>query len=325
MGHRSVDFNAHQGWCVDMTHPSRHILSLETIFDHLSNLYPTHEAESTAKKSWIRDVESFVQVHIEEVLSTKNFIRAPMSAVQRILSLPCNNTTEDFILERVLKYAADAANVLADSPAFWTEDERELVLPVLLQLFPYIRIFSLSTDEFLHTVEPMKILDTQELIQKYKFDALARQLNNEGTRNQEGHSLASIKRCYKEPKVRREILYQRLRGSIALSESAHPYYEGEGEVLEEVAVTPWAPRVLVEFDRRSCIGIGAQLTFYRDPDARDVIGTWHDMWPRGRHGVKSFVVKGHRLFVGFRSCFCEETKWGWKMLVVPLFQPQDFD
>lgn len=325
MGGRSADFNAHQGWCIDSTHPSQPILNLDTIFEHLSNLYPGHEAESNEKKSWIRDVESFVEAHTEEVLSSKLFIRAPISAVQRILSLPSLSCNEDFVLQRVLQYAADAANVLAESPAFWTEDERELVLPVLLQLFPYIRTFSLSTEEFLHIVEPMKILSTKELIQKYKFDALARQLSTESNRNVEGHTLATIKRCYKEPKMRREIMKQRLRGSIAISESAHPYYEGEDEVLEEVAVVPWTPLVLVEFDRRSCIGIGAQLTFYKDPDAREVIGTWHEMWPKGRHGVKSFVVSGHRLFVGFRSGFFEDTEWGWKLLVTPLFQEQDFD
>lgn len=325
MGDREVDFNAHQGWCIDSSHPSRPILNLDTIFEHLSNLYPSHEAESNAKKSWIRDVETFVQAHIEEIIASKQFIRAPISALQRILSLPCLKTTEDYILERVLQYAADAANVLADSPSFWTEDEREVVLPVLLQLFPYIRIFSLSTDEFLHTVEPMKILDVPELIQKYKFDALARQISSESSRNIKGHTIASIKQCYKDPRMRQEILLQRLRGSIAISESAHPYYEGEDEILEEVSVAPWTPRILVEIDRRSSIGIGAQLTFYRDPDAKDVIGTWHEMWPKGRHGVKSFVVSGHRLFVGFRSCFFEETKWGWKLLVTPLFQSQDFE
>lgn len=325
MGDRDVDFNAHQGWCIDSSHPSRSILNIDTIFEHLSNLYPSHDAESNAKRSWIRDVETFVQVHIEEILASKHFIRAPISAVQRILSLPCLRTSEDYILERILQYAADAANVLADSPSFWTEDEREVVLPILLQLFPYIRIFSLSTDEFLHTVEPMKILGTQELIQKYKFDALARQISSEGTRNTKGHTFTTVKQCYKDPKMRREILLQRLRGSVEISESAHPYNEGEDEILEEVSVAPWAPRILVEVDRRSSIGIEARLTFYRDPDAKDVIGTWHDMWPKGRRGVKSFVVSGNRLFVGFRSCYCEDTKWGWKLLVSPLFQSQDCD
>lgn len=321
-----ASLHAHQGWAIDTTHPSRSILNLDNIFHHLDNLYPISETESNSKKTWTRDVESFVTAHTKQLLTSPLFIRAPIGAVQRILALPNLSANEDFVLERVLHYAADAANVLSESPAFWTEQERELVLPVLLQLFPYIRMHSLSPEVFLKTVEPMRILDTAELVQKYRFDALGRQLSEERTQVAEGYSLAIIKRCYKHANERRQILQHRLRGTIAISESAHPCTEGEDEqVLEEVAVAPWAPRVLIEFDRRSCIGFGERLVFYKDRDAKEVIGNWHDMWPRGRHGIKSFVVNGNRFYVGFRSCFWDQTTWGWKFIATPLFQTQDFE
>lgn len=321
-----ASLRTHQGWAIDTTHPSRSILNLENIFHHLDNLYPISETESSSKKTWTHDVESFVAAHTRQILTSPNFIRAPIGAIQRILALPNLSVSEDFILERVLHYAADAANVLSESPAFWTEQEREMVLPVLLQLFPYIRTYSLSPEEFLKTVEPMRILDTTELIQKYRFDALGKQLSEERTQIAEGYSLAIIKRCYKHADERRQILQYRLRGTIAISESAHPYAEGEDDqVLEEVTVAPWASHILVEFDRRSCIGFGGSLIFYKDRDVREVIGSWHDMWPRGRHGIKSFVVNGNKFYIGFRSCFFDQTAWGWKLLATPLFQIQDFD
>lgn len=324
--HDPPTLRTHQGWAIDTTHPSRSILNLENIFHHLDNLYPVSEADDNPKRTWTRDVESFVMAHTKHLLTSPLFVRAPIGAVQRILALPNLSVTEDFVLKRVLHYAADAANVLSESPAFWTEQERELVLPVLLQLFPYIRTYSLSPEEFQKTVEPMRILDTAELVHKYRFDALGRQLSGEAIRAADGYSLAVIKRCYKDVNERRQILQHRLRGIIAVSESAHPYAEGEDDqVLEEVAVAPWAPCILVEFDRRSCIGLGGRLMFYRDRDAKEVIGSWHDMWPRGRHGIKSFVVNNNKFYVGFRSCFFDQTTWGWKLIATPLFQAQDFD
>lgn len=325
MSHHPEEFKVHQGWSVNSAHPSRDILNVETIFDHLAKLYPSTNEESNAEKAWVADVESFVQAHTEEVLSSPLFVQAPISAVQRILSLPCLSISEDFVLSKVLLYATDAANVLSPSPAFWSAEEREVVLPVLLQLFPFVRTFSLSTKQFVLTVEPMKILSTADLIQKYKFDALARQLGAEGGRNTDTHTLATIRRCYKDRETRHQILQERLRGSVAIAESPHPYLEGEEEVLEEISVEPWAPRMFVEFDRRSEIGIGARLVFYKDPDAREVLGSWHEMWPACRHGVKCFVVDSHRLFVGFSSCFFEpRTAWGWKLFARPLFRSEDF-
>lgn len=313
-----------QGWTIDGSHPAHSLLNLETVFHHLESLEPIPTSKPIPP--WHRDIQSFVAAKIFHILSSPLFIRSPIAAVQRILSLPNLNANEDFILHRVLQYAADAANVLSDSPAFWSEDERELVLPVLLQLFPYIRTFSLSPEQFLKLVEPMRILDTNELIQKYKFDALARQLCGEGSRNAQGHTLGTIKRCYKDLDVRRDILKHKLRGSVAISESPHPYSEGmENQVLEEIALAPWTPRILVEFDRRTCIGIGGQLMFYKDREATDVIASWHDMFPRGGHGVKTFVVNGNKFYLGFRSCFFDQTMWGWKLIATPLFQPQDFE
>lgn len=298
---------------------------MEKIFDHLDKLYPLRGSTKDAKKAWARDVESFVQAHTEDVLSSPLFLRASISAVQHILSLPSLASPEDFVLSRVIQYAVDAAHVQTAAPALWTAEEREIVLPILLQLFPFIRMLSVSTKQFVLSIEPMKILSTEDLIRKYKFDAIARQLGAEGGRNPESYSLGTIKRFYKDVSTRREILEQGLRGSVAVAESAHPYYEGELEVLEEVSVVPWAPRVVVEFDRRTNIGLGGRLAFYKDANGQQLIGTWHGMWPSNRHGVKSFIVDSHKFYVGFSSCFFDDlVSWGWKIFVKPLFRPEDF-
>lgn len=322
-----------QGWAIDPTHPASSTINLSNIFTHLDTLHPPHAAYST---TFSRSVHTFVMAHTHAILSSSLFLRAPIGVLQRILSLPNLSVSEDFILSRLLAYAADIANVLSDSPAFWTDTERELMLPILLQLIPYVRFLSISSEQCVKVVEPMRILDKADLIEKYKFDALERQLcgdKNPGTTAFGGgnslrnaHTFATIRRCYQDPRECEQIFQSKLRGTIAISESSHPYPEGEDDqVLEEVSVSSWAPKMLVEFDRRTSIGIGAQLVFYKDRDARQVISSWHEMWPRGRHGIKTFVVKGHKFYIGFRSSFSEHTKWGWKLIAMPLFHKDDFD
>jgi len=325
MGHQARVLHSHQGWSIDDSHPSYHILNSSSALKHLMNALPSGETENGIKRSWIRDVEAYVQAHASDIMQSAVFRRAPIAVVQRVLSLPTFNISEDEVLEYVIQYAVESANVLTDAPNIWTCEEKEAVLPILSQLLPFLRVFSLSTQKFLQVVEPLGILGMPELVDKYRFDALARQLCSGRVRNPEGHTFATIRRCYKEPERRQEILESKLRGLVNMSESAHPYYLGEDEILEEVRAAPWAPRLLVEFDRRSCIGPGAKLTFYGDPDATEVLGSWEDMWTKDRRSVKTWIVHGHRFFVGFRSSLTAEAAWGWKLIAAPIFAPQDFE
>lgn len=309
----------HQGWSVDSLHPSRPLFNVNNIVSHVIELLD--KSEEPGFLTWKKDVESFLQANTNKLLVDPVFKDAPITVIQTILKLPALNVSEDELLHYVVQRAQDDNSRRSDLPCYWSAEEREKALPVMKKLLPHIKLLSLSTESFLRIVEPMNIFNTTRLIQKYRYDALQRHLR-ENDNNYKSHSFSAICQYYPDPLSRIETLLE-LRGNIAITESLHPYDAGETELIEEICVGEWAPRMLIEFDRRTYIGKGAELTFYRDRDAKDIIETWHTAWVDPRNGIKSWAVDGCRIFVGFRSIVDAQPCWGWKLFAVPLFGIQD--
>lgn len=318
-----------QGWAIDEWHDLHKYLNVDNALYRLVQSGADREGIREDGEEWTlagqirrEHVLSFIAAHTEDVLSSPSFARAPVGVVCAVLSLNNLAVSEDDLLDFVVQYAINCASVLTNAPSLWTEEERAALQPVFRELIPRLRTFSVSTPNFVRIVEPLDVLPVSELIAKYRYDALRVDYAASGQ-----SELEMIERCYVRPAERWELFTRRLRTPLYVLESEHPYHVGEDEVLEEVVMPARVRRIRVEFDRRTCIGEGARLSFYKDCDARDVIGDWGKLWlarPRS-HGIKSWVVEGSRFFVGFKCSVAARAAWGWKFVAIPVFDAAEDD
>lgn len=289
-----------QGWTLHNLHHSTHP---QTRSRRLHSLTPTSPA-------WLH---IYFQAH-----TPHDFEDAPTVAVQTLLSYPALSLDEDTLFHALLRYVA-RRNGLTNLPQNLTQQLIHLLKPLLAIFVPSLRLLSLSPRLVAHILEPTHLLDEHLLLEKYRFDALTRQLAC-------GSTLTNAQLCSSFPEIsHRNKLYNMFRGRAVIAESEHPYHQGEDEIIEEICVGEWASQMCIEFDRRSSILPGATLTFYRDRDATDVLAYWHLMWNQNSQSedVKSMVVNDCRVFVGFKTNVDATPAWGWSLFAVPLLDNQN--
>lgn len=266
-------------------------------------------------------IKVFLQAH-----TPADFTDAPVVAVKTLLSFPTLSIPEDDILLSVLRYVCGPAHI-PHCPIAWTSKERAQVFPVLHELLPNIRILSLSTRVFLRYYEPLDVLDGHRLLGKFRYDALCRaaKVKSNGDDLETGHlSFRSICRYYRGMQTRREI-FASLRGLSVIVESPHPC-RGGTELVTEVRTAEWAPRMLLEFDRRTQTASDVSLHLCsRKHPSLDKNQQWSKMWPHQSHGVKFMVWDSPLLYIELKSQLNAKPVWGWKLLATPLIQDEDLD
>lgn len=299
------------GWTIDASHPSSTYL-------HEDSALPYLEAHlSQAPSDAILD---FIAANTAAVFASPAFLTASPDALAAVLAHESLSLPEDAVLASILRRATAQTGTLSPRPALWSPDEREAMLRVLAPLVKHVAFLSLTPSVFLRFVEPLDLLSTATLTAKYRHDALVIEALAAGRSERDvvvetyGTSAALRPPPGNGPRVR-------LRS--AFTESPHPYEPADENELERVAVDAWAGRVVVEFDRRSCVGEEARLSFYADSAGQVVLGDWAKLWrDEGveASGRKFVVFDSHHFWVGFK---CPATpakgfKWGWKLRATPV-------
>lgn len=302
-----------QGWAAD--EPRTHDefsegWTPERVWGVLSN-----EGELDKGHILYDSLQSYMSAHTQTLLEDAISRQISPQLLRPILCLRDIAISEDDLLRSLLRHALQLTGVLAQSPTQWTAEERALVHPLIVDLIPLIRIQSLSTKAVLTLLEPLEIVSEREICAKYKYDALFAQIQSFPL-NIELYADGS------EKKERIEI-QKRRRGTLCMAESSHPYEAGEDEAIDRVSVSSWAERTYVEFDRACDITEGAHLTFYRDPDASNIIATWSQLWGSGRRkkGIKALVIDSNIFYVGFKTSIESKPAWGWRLLATPVHPP----
>lgn len=266
----------------------------------------------------------YVAVNAEYVLSSPTFLETPVATVQVLLDYSGLAIEEDVLLLHILRYSAHVSGAESDFPALWSPEELEAVTHVLKKLIPRLCILSLSPTIFIDIVEPLTIFSTQVLLAKYKYDALLNEAVSSGRSERE-----MVLEMYGGSSLLCGLPDERprARASFAITESAHPYEVGGDEELELVSVAGWAGRMMVEFDKRSCVAEDAQLSFYADANGKNLLGDWKSLWgPRGSSaGSRKFVVfPGNQFWVGFKCpARTRSAAWGWKLRARPIYEEDD--
>lgn len=305
-----------QAWALDAQVDDRH--RDIGVPGHIRHQTPTARFHSLTPHS-SPDTTAFLQAFTPD-----EFHDAPLVAVSNLLSLEALSISEDALLLALFRYLASLVHV-PPYPLAWTPSDRERIQPYLLIFIPLIRPLSLSPHVFLRYVEPLHILSEQQLIAKYRFDVIAAaHLSSCDASPHPPMSLTHMRTLYPTPSARRAVVAG-LRGRAVIAESAHPYRAGRDDVVA-VTTSPWAPRMLFEFDRRSDIGAGASLTFYADAKCAVVTHRWRELWGprRASRSVKRLVFDGVAAFVMLSVAPDAKPRWGWKVLAVPLLRDDDF-
>lgn len=265
----------------------------------------------------------YISTHTASVFDSSTFLGTSLTCLQAVLSHPALSLPEDAILLHVMRYALHRTGVGVGSanPALWSPDERNLMMPVLSKLVPCLALMSLSALFFLRYVEPLELLSVESLTFKYKYDALLTETLASGRSEREmvlEMYEGSASFCLPPTST-----HPRARPGTAVSESAHPHESGNENELERVSVAKWTGKVLVEFDRRSCVAADARLSFYGDSAGRALLADWSHLWRGGgveAGGRKYVVFEGYEFWVGFKCPARPEDghKWGWKLRVKPI-------
>lgn len=284
-----------QGWSLDGRYqPSKHQTPTAR-FESLSPQSPHH-----------------VKVYLQ-AFTPLDFHDAPLIAVKTLLSFNVLSIPEDDVLTAVMRYVCNRLDI-PTSLKSWTLQQRERALPHLRDLIPLIRYLSLSTDTFLHVLEPLELLSQSQLINKYRFDALTRFSSQKLT-------FDTICYYYRSVEERRQVI-QSLRGISILVESAHPY---SPEKPVRVQIDAWAPHMLIEFDRRSDMLPGTCLDLCTDSDGFNAFEGHSDEPWLHKSTIKTMVLDRNTVYVHGGNFPSMSLRWGWKMFVVPLVYESDFE
>jgi hypothetical protein len=273
-------------------------------------------------KELVANLLLYIAANCHAVLTSSSLPETPIDVLRVVVACPTLSIDEDELLSHMFRYAAILASVEPDNPEYWSETEISVVSPILADLVPSIALLSLSSTSCVQLVEPLGLVPTAALAKKYKYDVF----------------LADARACGRSE---RDMVLERYGGSAicgktgdmlwarqsaVISESAHPYETGAEEDLESVAVAGWAGFTGIEFDRRSCIGLDARLSFYGDENGRIVLGEWKHLWRKGGtnpSGNKFWVIPGNKFWVGFKCPPKAKALWGWKLRACPLLDDID--
>lgn len=283
-----------QGWSLDGRYqPSNH----QT---------PTARFESLTPES-PRHVKVYLQA-----FTPLDFHDAPLVAVKTLLSFDVLSIPEDDVLRAVMEYVCKRLDIPMSSK-IWTSEQRENALGYLQDLIPLIRYLSLTTDTFLHVLEPLELLNQVQLINKYRFDALTRFSSQKLT-------FKAICYFYHSAKERRGVI-QSLRGMPVLLQSTHPYRPEKPICIQ---TDSWAPHMLVEFDRRTDILPGTSLELCTDSDGFHTLENVDQQWLH-KSTIKSTVLDHNTVYVHVKNLPSRPLRWGWKLFAIPLVYESDYE
>lgn len=282
--------------------------SLDGRYQPLKHQTPTARFESLTPQS-----PHHVKVYLQ-AFTPLAFHDAPLVAVKTLLSFDVLSIPEDDVLRAVLEYVCKRLGIPASS-GIWTPQQRKHALFHLQDLVPLIRYLSLSTDIFLHVLEPLGLLSQPQLINKYRFDALSRFSSQKLT-------FSAICSHYRSAEERRQVI-RSLRGVPMVLESPHPYRPEKSVCIQ---TNSWAPRILVEFDRRTDILPGTSLELSTDSAGFHVLDNQSDHQHWLREGtIKSMVLDHETVYVHVKPLPSSHPRWGWKLFAIPLVYESDYD
>jgi hypothetical protein len=298
------------GWTISLHDSCGYLLHPESALPYLAKYLEIDQSAVT-------DLLLYIASNIRSVFTSASFLQAPIAVLQTVLEYPHLSIDEDELLFHILRYAGSSAGVNSDNPEFWSETEISSVSPTLALLIPRLAILSISPACCVQLVEPLGLVSASVLAKKYKYDAFRAESiacgKSELDMVRERYGGSAI--CAKAS----DMLWA--RAPSVISESSHPYDVGVDEELECIALAGWAGHVAIEFDRRSCVGLEARLSFYADRNGRMLLGEWKHLWRNGGtspSGRKYWVLPGNKFWVGFKCPRKATPRWGWKLRAYPL-------
>lgn len=287
--------NRVQGWCLDgRFQPSEHQTPTARFYA-LTPQSPNH-----------------VKVYLQ-AFTPLDFHEAPLVAVKTLLSFSVLSIPEDDVLTAVIRYVCRRLS-LSTSHEIWTPLERQQAVAQLRQLIPFIRYLSLTSHMFLHVMESLGLTDEIQSINKYRYEALARQLSRKLT-------FEDIYFYYGSPEERKAVV-NALRGNPVILQSRHPYRLEEPACLK---TNSWAPRMLIEFDRRTDVLPRRNMELCVDLEGTQKLEGWDDnIWLRDGT-VKTLVLDHDTVFIRVSDSPELKNRWGWKLYAIPLVYDWDYE
>lgn len=262
----------------------------------------------------------FISMYTFEVIESVNFISASVQAMHRMLEVDVMTVREVLVWRSVLSWAVIKAKVATDDPRSWTPEERELIRPMLRTVLEPGRLRVLDVDALIYgkEIETTQVMDEEELIFKYRFDAL----KNEMTfmMNDEHRALTKMWSTHYSDKDELDKRYtlleamKRLRRRAVFLESKHPHESQALEQRDLVELPSWVQVVVVEFDTRTRLARGARLTIeHEDHDGTTKRLEYQDLF-RYHTSRKTLAIAGHKLNISFSSeSDASQYEWGYRI------------
>ena len=239
-----------------------------------------NQSLTNCQGSLIRRCLDFISTHTISVLRSSTFLQSTLEAIIAFLEIDCLESDEDEVWTTVLQWVVAQKGLPTDHVRSWTPEEVDEARSLLTMLLQEGKMRALSIDSklFCIDIEGCKMLEEEELIWKYRWDALIKNMGHcerlwklfyppsaafkthkegcyeDDVGEQERRIIAdSIRMGYTREKARRY-----LRRKVEFVESAHPHPKSASSVVS-VRFPQWVRCITALFDDRSEITADASL------------------------------------------------------------------
>ncbi|KAA8490937.1 hypothetical protein FVE85_9829 [Porphyridium purpureum] len=250
---------------------------------------------------------------MEQILDHPGAMNLSLAAVRLVLSLENLGCSEDDLWYFIYDWARAQCGAESDVPALWHPQQRVQILELLNKLVRpgLLRTLHLSTALFVREIEPLGFLDEDEVLHKYRCDALRAEFP-------ENEAYKLIEQHYRQPPLFTfETFRERVRAGFVVYETGHPHRINE-KWTQQVTLPFWASHTLVQFDFLSSLAQGAELSFFTDARCSDE-GKIASFAFEFANSSKYLVIDRAQFWFRFVSLGIEYgNQWGFRMKCMPV-------
>lgn len=253
---------------------------------------------------------TFISENAGVILSMAEFCDLNERAVKLILEQENLSASEAEIWSALLRWANSRAGLARNRKVCsMTSDEIHSLRPCLGQFLKpgLLRLLNVDMVTFATEIEPLELVDADEVLLKYRFEAAA----------------DSVPFEVAFPLERFDFL-TRIRQQSTHFESAHPHEIGVSESFE-VLLPAWTKVAHVSFDQRCKLGRYSEVTFFGNDACSEEITSLSDIFARHRVAVRQknadaepcVSIPLRRFWCVFYSPNTFRAGWGYSFTVTP--------
>lgn len=195
---------------------------------------------------------NYIAIHAATIIARDEFCSASVEVASQIVKQDNLNASEEDIWCALVRLASYQASVPVNLKiSEMNSAQKNDVKPYLAQYLRagYVRILNMTATWFVEEVEPLGLLDDEELLLKYRFDATS--------------DLEPFEHSF--PYNRIDFLTRIRHRTLSFESASHPHAQGV-TTMTQVSLPLWTRYVDIDFDKRCDLGRYSDLSFYEDSD-----------------------------------------------------------